>query len=181
MKILGKKGTEKRYQFNKAALGGFDGYIYGQTRQPVAGLKYGGGNKKISAVGCGAAAVYNVMKFIGRYQSFAEVARDCELLSLPFFGGRFGTKTQKLGRYFNLHGVKYSEFRSCGDFVNALKACNIAIVCSWNNKITDGIHFYCVYPENGGYKSLNYRSSDCPCDYSPDVLKPERFIIGYCF
>lgn len=181
MKIFGKKGIEKRYAQNLAALDGFDGYIYGQTKAPAADVKYGGRNKSVSSVGCGIAAIYNVMRFIGKPQSFAQVAREAELLRLPFFGGILGTKTRKLGRYFRLHKVEFTEEKKLESFKKALPDCKIAIVCSWNDKIADGIHFYCVYPADGGFKSVNYYSSDRPHDYSPDILKPERFIIGYTF
>ena len=182
MKIFGKKGIECRYQSNKAKLAGFEGYIYGQTKAPAAGLKYGSAEKDISSVGCGVAAIYNVMKFIGKPQSFADVVKDAELLGLPFFGGRFGTKTKKLGRYFRLHNVNFTEYRSFEKFTKALPGSKISIIVSWNDKITDGIHFYCVYPdEESSYKSINYYSSDRPFDFNPGNLRKDRFVIAYGF
>ena len=182
MKIFGKKGIEKRFRFNQDAADGFDDYIFGQTKEPVSELKYGSLNKKISSVGCGVAAIYNVMRCIGDSQSFAEVLMDAELLRLPFCGGFFGTKTKKLGRYFKLHGVNFTKFRSCQKFKESLPDCKIAIVCSWNDKITDGIHFYCVVPDGEDkYNSINYYSSDCMREFSPDAIRDDRFIIAYCF
>lgn len=183
MKLLGKKGISARYGHNREASAGFDGYIYGQTKEPIGSLKYGGANKELRDVGCGVAAIYNVMRFLGMPQGIAEVARDAEQLRLAFFGGRFGTKTRKLGRYFALHGVPCSKYRSCRSFKDALPSHKITIVCSWNDKITDGIHFYCLYPdpESGKIMSLNYHSSDAPQVFSADRLRDDRFIIGYGF
>ena len=155
MKLLGKKGIMRRYADNQRLAEGFDGFIFGQCKQPVGDLRYGSAEKPVADVGCGVAAVYNVMRLLGKYQPVADVARDCELLRLAFFGGRFGTATKKLGRYFSYHGVSCREFRRCGEFKAALDGCKAAIVCTWNDRITDGIHFYCIYPDGGGFSSLN--------------------------
>lgn len=181
MKRFGKKGIMRRYADNRQTAKAFDGYIFGQCEQPVGDLRYGSAGKALADVGCGVAAIYNVMRFLGKEQPVADVTRDCELLRLAFFGGRFGTRTKKLGRYFDLHGVPYQIFRRCDRFKTALADCQIAIVCTWNNKITDGIHFYCVYPDGGGFASLNYRSTDKAQPYALSLLRSDRFIIGYMF
>ena len=134
MKLLGKKGIMRRYADNQRLAEGFDGFIFGQCKQPVGELRYGSAEKPVADVGCGVAAVYNVMRLLGKDQPVADVARDCELLRLAFFGGRFGTATKKLGRYFSYHGVSCREFRRCGEFKAALDGCKAAIVCTWNDK-----------------------------------------------
>ena len=182
MKIFGKRGIERRYQANKSRLEGFNEYIYGQTKAPASEVKYGSAGRNVSYVGCGVAAIYNVMRFIGKPQSFADVVKDSEILRLPFFGGRFGTKTKKLGRYFKLHNIDFTEYRNYDNFKKALPSHKICIICSWNDKITDGIHFYCVYPrEDGSFKSINYYSSDRPFDFDLSTLRKDRFIIAYGF
>lgn len=181
MKLLGKKGIMRRYADNQRLAEGFDGFIFGQCKQPVGDLRYGSAEKPVADVGCGVAAVYNVMRLLGKDQPVADVARDCELLRLAFFGGRFGTATKKLGRYFSYHGVSCRKFRRCGEFKAALDGCKAAIVCTWNDKITDGIHFYCIYPDGGSFSSLNFHSTDRAQPFSLSQLRDDRFIIGYVF
>lgn len=183
MKLFGRRGIARRYRENQEAAKGFDTYIYGQTKAPVASLRYGSAGKELRDVGCGIAAVYNVMRFLGQPQPVADVINDAELLRLAFMGGRFGTKTKKLDRYFKLHGVPCQIYRRCSDFKQALDSHSIAIVCTWNNKITDGIHFYCLYrdSETGELTALNYYSADAPQTFLLDNLRDDRFIIGYGF
>ena len=60
--------------------------------------------------------------------------------------------------------------------------CQIAIVCSWNDKITGGIRYYCIVPDGEDkYNSINYYSSDCMREFSLDAIRDDRFIIAYCF
>lgn len=100
MKIFGKKGIERRYQINKSRLEGFNEYIYGQTKAPASEVKYGSAGRNVSYVGCGVAAIYNVMRFIGKPQSFADVVKDSEILRLPFFGGKIRNQNKKARQIF---------------------------------------------------------------------------------
>lgn len=183
MKLFGRRGIARRYGENSEAAKNFDSYICGQRNAPVASLRYGGAEKEFRDVGCGIAAIYNVMRFIGQPQPVADIIRDAELLQLAFMGGRFGTKTRKLGRYFKLRNVPCKTYRRCEDFKQALPNHAITIVCSWNDKITDGIHFYCLYidSETGELTALNYCNAHAPIHFSIDSLRSDRFIIGYGF
>ena len=180
-----RKNSEilRRYSFNLKQLGDYNGYVYNQHGAPVGNMKYGGAGKTFAKVGCGVAAIYNVMKFLGFEQNLADAVRDAELLHLTFLGARFGTKTRKLDRYFKYKGVPCEKIMNRDRFVGRLKECRIAIVCSWNKKLRHGIHFYCAYPEKdtGILRTINYRSGEKALEFTPEMIRRDRFVVGYIF
>ncbi len=172
---------EKNYIANKELTKPVEGYITRQTDERIAKAAYGRLGNPTSRVGCAVVAVYNVMLRLGKPQPYADVVRDCERLGLPWLFGALGTKPRKLGRYFRLHGVAFGRIRKADAFKAALNDCSAAIVCTWNSKITNGIHFYAVLKENGRLMSANQHYSNGLLDFDTSCIRNDRFIVGYVF
>lgn len=169
------------YHSNLELFKPFEGYLYRQSDPRIARLRYGGFKKEIHSVGCGLVAIYNVMRRIGKPQSFVKVINDAERLRLPWLFGAFGTKTGQLKRYFDLHGVPCKRYKSSEAFKAALNSCDCAIVCTWNDKRRHGIHFYTIFSDNGRLTALNLYNADSAVPFSLDKIKANRFIAGYGF
>ena len=157
-------------------------YIFRQSHPSVADLRYGAIHRRFADVGCGVAAVYNVMLFLGKPQAIPDIIRDAESLKMPWLFGMFGTKPKSLGRYFSKMGVPYRQTDSAAQFREALKTAGCAVICTWNERKTDGIHFFTILRSGDSFTSLNQY---CDCDravlFSPDAISESRFITGYLF
>lgn len=178
---MSKRKIEQRFKDNSASLGDFGGLVYSQTAKPVSDLAFGRRGKTFSKVGCGAAAAYNTLRLLGREITLAEVIRDFELLRLPRFGGLWGTKPLGLRRFFRLHKVPYRLFFNCDKFKNELLGCHIAVVCSFNDKILSGMHFYCLRPNplDNSLRAVNYTYSGGETVFPISRLRNDRFVVGY--
>jgi len=170
----------ERYRENSAMLPVHEDYIFDQNAAEVRSLRYGE-KYSVDYNGCGAIAVHNVMKHIGRTQNFIDVLRELEELHLLWLGGAFGTKPWALGRYFQSKKIPYRKYKSPNDFKAALLTHQIGVVCTWNKRFR-GMHFYCVYyslKENKYYTAnLHTPSSEfVPADLQEMINY--RFIIGY--
>ena len=171
---------QERYRDNMKKLPQFGDYIYSQRDPRVRELCYGE-RGHIAREGCGAVAIYNVMKFIGEDQDFCDVVHDMEKLKMTWLGARFGTKPFSLGRYFRLHDIPFFKMTSPVDFKAALLSHEIGIVCTWNPKLK-GMHFYCVFfsPDDEEYFSANLRSEKNEFrKLKLDEISNYRFIVGY--
>ena len=174
-----REAIENRYQANRRTLPQYTGYIFSQRSKQVESLAYGK-HGHIGGEGCGAVAVYNVMKFIGKEQDLCEVLHEMEELHMTWLGARFGTKPYALGRYFRKHGIPFNRYSSPNDFKAALLTGKIGIVNTWNKRLY-GMHFYCVYysiEENKHY-TANYQSSSDFQPISLEEISNRRFIVGY--
>lgn len=172
---------DRRYRENLDLLPVYNDYVFHQTGKIVCSLRYGK-NGWMDANGCGAVALHNVMKHIGRTQNLCDVLREMEELRMPWLGARFGTKPWSLGRYFTKHKIPYKKYKSPNDFKAALLTHRVGIVCTWNRPMSDGMHFYCVYysKEDNMYYTANYGSAKD--EFTPIPLSEIsnlRFIIGY--
>lgn len=170
---------EERYRSNLKSLPELSGYLYSQWDDRVKDLSFGK-RGHIGREGCGAVAIYNVMKHIGEEQNFCDVLHDMERLNMTWFGAKFGTRPFSLGRYFSLHKIPYRKYTAPVDFKAALLSHRIGIVCTWNRRFY-GMHFYCVYysPEKNVYRTMNL---DSPCSEGTVKLgdiSNLRFIAGY--
>ena len=175
-----KDRIEERYQENCRRLKAFDGCIFSQKDSRVKDLLFGK-RGHIGAEGCGAVAIYNVMKFIEQPQDFCDILREMEKLHMPWLGAKFGTKPHSLGRYFSKHRIFYRKYNAPVDFKAALLSHRIGILCTWNRRFR-GMHFYCIYfsNEENKYYSINCHSTDK--DFMPitlDEISNLRFITGY--
>lgn len=169
---------QERYQYNQSRLSDFHGYIFGQCVPPIAELKYGRCCGSVAQKGCGAAAVYNALRYIGRKQPVCEVLREMEQLRMPWIFGLFGTKPFSLRRYFRKNNIPFENYCGYSRFLSALKENSIGIICSWNKRFR-GIHFYCVYSENDKLYSLNYYNSQKEEPFDGRETNGLRFITGY--
>ncbi len=171
---------EDRFRDNRDALPEYRDYIFDQRDPLIRDLSYGQrGN--VGDNGCGAVAVHNAMKYIGKEQSFCEVLRDMEELRMTWLGAKFGTKPGSLGRYFNRNNIPYKKYKSTNDFKAALLTHKIGIVCTWNKRFY-GMHFYCVRyaAEDNAYYTANCITQGNefkPIDLG--VISNARFITGY--
>lgn len=152
--------------------------IYGQCNNPVSTLCYGRKRKPVSQVGCGVVAVYNALVFKGRDAEFTEVLKSMEEMRMPWFFGVFGTKPFSLRRFFRENNIPNMNYISSKRFIGSLTNGRIGIVCAWNRGFR-GLHFYCVYRENGEYLSLNFISSNQPQSFDINEITPLRFVTGY--
>ncbi len=170
---------QERYRRNLEQLPQYRDYIFSQWSPAVKGLRFGT-HGHVGREGCGAVAVHNVMKFIGREQNFCDVLRDFEELHMPWLGARFGTKPHSLGRYFSRHKIPYWKYSSPNDFKAALLTHRSGIVCTWNKKFR-GMHFYCVRfsEEDGAYFTANLGGGSDWRRISLDEISSLRFITGY--
>ncbi len=173
---------EEHFRSNSAALQGFGDYIYSQAAGKVGELLYGSAGKRVAQVGCGAVALYNALKFIGRDMPLPEIIRELERLRAVRLGGRFGTRALTMRRFFRLHGVEYKLYLSPNRFKEALPRCRIAIVCSFNDRILDGMHFFCVYYRGSDdtYRAINYKYSTGETVFPIEKIRRERFAAAYC-
>jgi len=156
-------------------------YLYAQDDPRIASLCYGRAKQKIERSGCGLVAIYNVMKRLGKAQPFPDIIRDAQRLHMPWLFGFFGTKPRSLRRYFKLHGVPFRLTNDCADFKESLAAANAAVLCTWNDKRTSGIHFYAVFNDNGKLTALNRYCGNAPTAFSAEDVRADRFICGYLF
>ncbi len=156
-------------------------YLFRQDDPAVAALRYGRAGKTVDRVGCGLVAIYNLMKRLGCPQELSAVIQEAQRLHMPWLFGLFGTKPRSLGRYFRKMGVPFTRTDSCAAFREQLGGAAAAIVCTWNDKRTDGIHFYTIFNENGRLTSLNLCCADAPLPFSASSLRGDRFITGYLF
>ncbi len=156
------------------------GYIFNQSDPVIADVRYGVSRRKVKNVGCGIVAVYNVMLCLNEPKSFAEIAVEARKLRMPWLFGFFGTKPRSLGRYFDKTGVPYIRTDSAEEFCGGLENCNAAIICTWNDRRRDGIHFYAIINDGGKLTSLNrFCDETKPSVFSPESVRADRFITGY--
>ena len=170
------------YNSNKEQYTPANEYIFLQSDPSVAKIKYGRTGMKVKHNGCGMVAVYNVMRRLGSPCELPDIIRDAEALRMPWLFGLFGTKPRSLGRYFSKKEISYVRTDDCTEFIEKLEKCSAAIVCTWCSKRRDGIHFYTILNEGGIFKALNRWSNvDNATHFSPDDIRPNRFITGYLF
>ena len=168
-----------RYEENLRLLPEYRDYIFSQHAAKVKDLCFGT-HGHVGREGCGAVAVHNVMKYIGKAQNFCDVLRDFEELRMPWLGARFGTKPHSLGRYFQRHNIPHWKYNAPNDFKAALLTHRIGIVCTWNKKFK-GMHFYCVRyaPEDGAYYTANLGGGSDFRQIALGEISNLRFITGY--
>lgn len=158
------------------------GYLYRQNDPAVAAARYGRLRLPVSYVGCGLVAIYNVMRRLGQPQEFAAIVRDAQRLHMPWLFGLFGTKPHAPAKYFRAKQVPFVQTDSAEKFRAALRNCNAAILCTWNDKRTQGIHFFTVFNDNGRLTALNrYDGGTRPTPFTPQDVKDKRFITGLIF
>lgn len=171
---------KSRYRENLRLLPRYSEYIYDQQAPNIRNLRYGG-RGTVGENGCGAVALHNVMRFIGREQNFCDLLCEMEELRMPWFGARLGTKPYALGRYFVRHKIPYWKYSAPTDFKAKLLSHRIGIVCTWNPHLL-GMHFYCVYYSNEENKYYTANLHPTTKTFAPtrlDAIVNRRFVVGY--
>ena len=169
------------YISNKELSEPIDGYIYRQSDPRVARLRYGSSRRRVKNTGCGVVAMYNICRRLGKPQQAAEIIRDAERLKMPWLFGIIGTKPKSLDRYFDFRGIPVRKTTDSEDFKSSLPQADCAVICSWNGKRSDGIHFYTVLDDDGKLSALNLYDRACATPFSLDNVRADRFIAGYLF
>lgn len=174
-----RERIEARYRENLRLLPDYRDYIFSQRAPGVRELRFGE-HGHVGREGCGAVALHNVMKLIEKEQNFCDVLREAEELRMTWFGARFGTKPNALGRYFYQHKIPFWKYTSPNDFKAALLTHRIGVVCTWNKRLR-GMHFYCVRfsPEDGAYYTANLGGGEDFRRITLDEISGRRFITGY--
>ena len=181
--ISKRKRIESRYIENKKILGYYSNYIFGQDNYPVRKMKYGDSESEIRKVGCELIAIYNTMKYIGVYQSFARVILLAELNGYPWLKGIFGTDPKIIGSYFSAYNVHYTRCRNMKSFKKEIKNSKFSIL-SINNSDGITIHTFCIryVKSKNRYYSYNFYSDDnSPKLFNFSKIANRKFIVGYCF
>ena len=75
----------------------FDDYVYGQANGPVSNMNYG--FRKMWYNGCEIIAVYNALKFLGKFEYIYYIIHDFELSGGIWGDGFLGTKPSAIGEY----------------------------------------------------------------------------------
>lgn len=169
------------YISNKELSQPLDGYIFRQSDPRVAPLHYGRFGRELKNVGCGVVAMYNVCQRLGKPQEVAGIIRDAERLRMPWLFGLFGTKPKSLDRYFASREIPLRKTTDSEELRNSLAQSDCAVICTWNKKRSDGIHFFTVLNDGGKLSALNLYDSDRATSFSADEIRDDRFIAGYLF
>ena len=170
----------KRDKKNRNILRGFNNYIYGQDTYPVSGLSFGGGYYKVYSNGCGLVAVYNVMKYIGKFKYFQNVILEAEMNDMLWQGGMFGVKDEKIRSYFNAHKVKFTKYETLTKLKKNIDKYRITIVYVRNN-YTLSRHYYCIVKKKNGYKTLNFHNNNKGYkDFNFNKIDDRHFIRAIC-
>lgn len=176
-----KERRAKRYFSNLELYKPLPSYLFRQTHPDVASLRYGRCSRRFGTVGCGTAAVYNVMKRKNHAEALPEILREAERLRMPWLFGLFGTKPKSLRRYFDEKHVPYWFTTDAFVLRAMLESADAAVICTWNKPATGGIHFYTVLNDNGVLTAVNRFNSDSATAFAPDEIDAKRFIAGYIF
>lgn len=86
----------------------FDDYIFGQNTFPVNKMRYGFFD--MSYNGCELIAVYNALKFLGKFKYLYNIIHDFELNGDIWVDGLFGTKPTAIKDYMKSMGFKVKSF-----------------------------------------------------------------------
>lgn len=156
-------------------------YVTRQNDPLIGSLAYGRAKRQIANVGCGLVAIYNIMSRLRCPQTVEEIIRDAQRLKMPWLFGIFGTKPKSLGRYFRQKKIPFEQTSDSAVFLKKLPAADAAIICTWNSKRTEGIHFFAVLNDNGSFSALNQYNADTPTAFSAEAVRRDRFITGYLF
>lgn len=178
---MNKRQIANHFKINSQLLSGFDGFVYSQAEESVGKSVFGRAEKTVKKVGCGAVAAYNAAKFLGIKITLPEVIRDFEELKIARLFGVLGSKPLGIKRFFKRRKISSKLFFNVDSFKAALPKCKIAVVCSFNEKLKNGMHFYCVRfdEESGTLKAMNHTYSPGETTLSPDKIRLGRFVAGY--
>jgi RHS repeat-associated protein len=157
----------KKYKYNKT-IELFDGFIYKPVKkyknyiyeQNLDGLSYiiMGDNYRLSDNGCGIIALYNALKYSGKWMNLARVLAEVELNNMLWLGGFFGMKDTKIPNFFKAHKLKCVKYEQLKDFKKAFKKSSnnykVAIIYITRSDYLHR-HYYCIVRKNDKFKSLN--------------------------
>lgn len=136
------------------------GPIHGQSRPPVAGMRYGVVNAAWS--GCGLIAVYNALLLLGNPHPLWDVIAWGDLKGAALFG-IFGTSHQRAGRLFRQLGYAVTAVTDPALFDAHAQRAEVCLFTFWNRKgrFYKGMHTVCAQWREGALEVYNlYNTSD---------------------
>ena len=179
------KDKLNRFRKNKKIVGKFNGFIYGQNVKHngynIQNVLLGVNNCKVGSNGCGLVAVYNVMKWIEKYQYFPNVIVEAEINDMLVLGGSLGVSDKKIGEYFHAHKVKYDKIETVSKLKSKIGKYRISIIYVRNNRSISR-HYFCVIKRYNKFLALNYYNNLTKLiDFSWSMCDENHFIRAYCF
>ena len=179
------KDKLNRFRKNKKIVGKFNGFIYGQNVKHngynIQNVLLGVNNCKVGSNGCGLVAVYNVMKWIEKYQYFPNVIVEAEINDMLVLGGSLGVSDKKIGEYFHAHKVKYDKIETVSKLKSKIGKYRISIIYVRNNRSISR-HYFCVIKRYNKFLALNYYNNLTKLiDFSWSMCDKNHFIRAYCF
>ena len=176
---------EAHYTTNLALEGNSLGYIYGQKNCPAFVI----GSSNMASVGCGMAAVYNALKFMGAQIKVSSIIRTFEKNGYLMLHGYLGSDPFAIAEYLdnnNFNYTQYTDFSDMEDAVNeGMSTRQAYIISRWNGTdITDGLHTFALYTTesgNGVHVYNLYDNSTGVRDYNDigDFVDDDTFVVGY--
>ena len=97
----------------------FDDYVYGQANGPVSNMNYG--FRKMWYNGCEIIAVYNALKFLGKFEYIYYIIHDFELSGGIWGDGFLGTKPSAIGEYMKKKVFKLNLFILRKQWINTYR------------------------------------------------------------
>lgn len=134
-------------------------YVFGQGLDKYKELRYGG--YPFSFNGGEIAAVYNASLLYGHYVTLENVIKEFEENKLAVLNGFAGTAPNRLGEYFDGHGIRYLKFTPGELAVEMHREKSVAVI-SYRCKGTlrRMIHTVCAHTEDGLLALFNVNDED---------------------
>lgn len=141
-----------------------------------------------SKVGCGVAAVYNLLLARGEYASLAEVIYNCEKwgIEFAFAWGSLGANACEIYRYLRNEGISYRKVSLWGNYLGLANNAPIGthlIMTTWNEQpLINGAHTYYIHKTGATeYTEYNYDNDGIPDieDSIADFNPRGSFMVGY--
>lgn len=154
-------------------------FINGQGKCAVSDSRMG--LMKMSYNGCGAIALYNALRLIGKKPDMGLIVTLIERYGLVLFG-ILGTSPFSIKRIGKLLGAHMTRMLTYEEFVAAAEG-NITILACWTGRpFRSSNHLMAIDGRNGSFLVYNrYNDMTCPSEIpSIDRLcKKEQYVSGY--
>lgn len=136
------------------------GPIHGQSRPPVANMRYG--VVRAAWSGCGLIAVYNALLLLGNPHPLWDVIAWGDLKGAALFG-IFGTSHRRAGRLFRQLGYTVTAVTDPARFDFYVQRAEVCLFTFWNRKgkFYKGMHTVCAQWRESVLEVYNlYNTSD---------------------
>ena len=166
------KNVCKKYRFS---------YINNQNTKFMEALRYG--SYKLSYMGCGIIATYNLLLYLGRKQQLYNIIKEFELnnLSLLKIGGGLGISPFAIKKYFVNHKLDPKRYYSYKKYKKNSKKARAGILMYFcEGSIFKGAHYIMFYYDKIRDRYRIYNGNRNYAKTLDDVTEG-GFYIGYLF